>query len=257
MSNPSETEIESSTSTHRMPANKRKRLSVSSSLSILRPSTTPSLDDLTLEHILNGETCHPISFNDFAGFTANKEFTSENLLFVLWFRSYRNRFDALPVDKRAKVPVPSTRLGDRYRPFAYLTQERRDTKADSSVGTPTPNTSFKGPEHAFGVCDWAAEDAPGSNTLPQLYGKGLRPSPMLLGQASILRPTLPAGAEYDPVEDQPMREEAIRAFSTFLKKTGSRELGISDELREFAKTCLQRSTAPEVVSRFFYCMVQS
>jgi hypothetical protein len=46
-----------------------------------------------------------------------------------------------------------------------------------------------------------------------------------------------------------MREEAERAFATFLRKSGSRELGISDELRKFSGLCLQRSTAPEVVSR--------
>jgi hypothetical protein len=47
-----------------------------------------------------------------------------------------------------------------------------------------------------------------------------------------------------------MRDEALRAFSTFLRKGGSRELGISDELRIYTKTCLRRSSAPDCVSRW-------
>lgn len=72
----------------------------------------------------------------------------------------------------------------------------------------------------------------------------MQPIPIIRGHPT--RP--PIGTTFDKPEDQPMREEAVRAFATFLRKGGSRELGISDELREFAKTCLKRSTAPEVVS---------
>ena len=224
-------------------ANKRQRFSNASSLAILRSSTTPTLDNLTLTQIMNGETCHPIAFSDFATFCANKEHTSENLLFALWFRSYTARFNATLVEKRAKVPVPSTRLGDRYRPFAYLDQDRRDTVVESTLGIPTPELSIKEPDHTFRVCEWAASD-----TVPRVDQGGLQPSAMPLNATSILRPHLAPGTEYDKPQDQPLRQEAIRAFSTFLKKGGSRELGISDELREFAKNCLQRSTAPEVVS---------
>jgi hypothetical protein len=51
-----------------------------------------------------------------------------------------------------------------------------------------------------------------------------------------------------PIGEQPMREEAARAFSTFLRSGGSRALGVSDDLRQFARTCLAKSSAPECVS---------
>lgn len=244
-------EVASISSSQRISAAKPKRLSTASSLSILRPSTAPTLDNLTLSHILNGETCHPIAFTDFASFTANKELTSENLLFVLWFRSYRARYDALSVEERAKVPVPSTKLGDRYQPFARLDQERRDTKVESVLKSPTSDLLYKKPEHPFKVCEWAAGDAQRRlNPILQIgkVSSNLPASSVSQDQPSILRSHLPDVVEYDKVVDLPMREEAIRAFSTFMRKGGSRELGISDELREFTKTCLQRSTAPEVVS---------
>ena len=45
-----------------------------------------------------------------------------------------------------------------------------------------------------------------------------------------------------------MRHEASRAFATLVKSCGSRELGVSDDLRDYARKFLQKSTAPEVVS---------
>jgi hypothetical protein len=47
-----------------------------------------------------------------------------------------------------------------------------------------------------------------------------------------------------------MRLEAARAFATFLRKGGSRELGIADDLREECALALEGSSAPEVVSWF-------
>lgn len=238
----------------------RRRFSIASypTLSLLK-SPQPSLDDLKLSHVLNGETCAPIAFADFASFVANKEFSAENLLFVVWYRSYRHRFERESADRRRKVPVPSTRLGDRYRPFAHI-------DAASSISTsgksshpgvpvpPRPDVSYRPATTGFRRCGWAdgqavcgcADDAHKANP----RGK-LDPSPMPLESAPMVD-TADADSHdamvYDKVEDQPMRDEAVRAFSTFLKKGGSRELGISDELREFARLCLGRSTAPEVVS---------
>lgn len=142
------------------------------------PLKGPSLEDLKLVNILNSETCPPISFKNFTTFITEKEHTTENLLFVIWYKSYEVRWRALDQVARDKVPVPSTRLGDRYDPFRLMA-----------------------PDH-----------------------------------------------EVQEVGDQPMREEAVRAFATFLKQDGSRALGVSDELRRFARTSLTRSSAPECVS---------
>jgi len=64
-------------------------------------SHQPSLDELKLSHILNEETCPPISFSDFAAFVAHQEFTTENLLFVIWYRSYRERYEQMS----AEIPL--------------------------------------------------------------------------------------------------------------------------------------------------------
>ena len=155
------------------------------------PQPGGDVDDISLASILNGETCTPVSFADFATYISHKEFTTENLLFIVWYRSYRARYHDLPAHVRENVPVPSLMLGDRHRPFARTDDEAaRRNREESGRGPPL-------------------DDQPG---------------PM------------------------PMREEAWSAFATFLRKGGSRELGVSDDLRGFVKSCIQRSTAPECVS---------
>ena len=48
--------------------------------------------------------------------------------------------------------------------------------------------------------------------------------------------------------DQPMREEAERAFETFLKQGAERELNVTEEMRTRCRVALEGSTHPEVVS---------
>lgn len=150
------------------------------------PLQGPTLENLKLASILNNETCSPISFKDFRSFVEGKEHSTENLLFAIWYRSYAARWKDLDEATKKRVPVPSTKLGDRYDPFTC--------GRGSNIGTN-------------------------------------------IDQASMM-----------PIGEQPMREEAARAFSTFLRSGGSRALGVSDDLRQFARTCLAKSSAPECVS---------
>lgn len=239
-----------------------------STLTIFRTrSAQRTLDELTLADILNGETCPPISFGDFASFVGNKEFSTENLLFVVWFGSYRERYEQMSAEVKAAVPIPSTRLGDRYSPFAYL-----DKAAQSDVGTgPASNLAVPSstprripsptPSHDFKRCGWTEEGkdcscgdpkhphSKGMKRSSRLNPRGKQPAAKpILHHTSLHPPLPPAGTAFMEAAEQPMRDEARSAFATFLKEGGSRELGISDDLRQFTRLCLQRSTAPEVVS---------
>lgn len=229
-------------------------------------SASPALDSLTLAHILNGETCPPIAFGDFAAFVSHKEFTTENLLFVIWFRSYRYRWNQSPRNERERVPIPSARMGDRYAPFAYLDKKtedgivgrsRRDRdsldgslKVEFESSTSIPIKKKEGCRDTEGVPkkSWFSrrkspiqeEEAGPSSTIPTL-------SP-ILNPTSEYPPLPPPGTVLMPISEQPLRAEAERAFQTFMKAGGTRELGISDELRVFAKDTLARSTHPNCVS---------
>ncbi len=234
-------------------------------------SNQPSLDDLTLDHLLNGETCPPISFQDFASFIANKEFSTENLLFVLWFRSYRQQFEQLSAEEKAKVPVPSTRLRERYTPFAYLDKATTEGEIQPSFAESvafilpsgsTPRSST--PQHLMKPCAWTNEGKscdcgdpdhkhPNVSKRPSRLSlrsgkQPVNPEPKPIIHQTLHPPLPPARTVYAEPALQPLREEAQRAFATFLKSGGSKELGVSDDLRQFVRMCFERTTAPEAVS---------
>ncbi|WVF67127.1 hypothetical protein IAT40_001872 [Kwoniella sp. CBS 6097] len=261
------------------------------SLSRLASQTQPPLEELKLSNILNGETCPPISFPDFAAFVANKEFTTENLLFILWFRSYKARFDQLEAKVKETIPIPSTRLGDRYDPYGYLdrpaasTSQAGKSEPDGPVVFNEPfreqSSSLKPIAHHTEVshnfrpchgCTHTSETQCSScDARPRRRSRLFSITHSLMNsrrassasahrESKVVRPILhatmhpplpPAGTVLAEPADQPMREEAQRAFATFLRKGGSRELGISDEMRQFTKLCLARSTAPEVFSPLY------
>ncbi|WVQ78719.1 hypothetical protein IAT38_000806 [Cryptococcus sp. DSM 104549] len=289
--------------------------------SMFASHTQLALEQLKLSHILNGETCPPISFADFAAFVTNKDHTTENLLFVLWYRDYRERYGMQPEEVRARIPVPSTRLRDRYDPFGYLERARRAPTAPASAvsgelesdldgdaeskpsldpehptltlpflppcpsrphspavscsstdertiappidqsTTPAPcecgcNSKHQmGPSKLYSMLPWrrgkrSGEEPEGGPCPAPASAPAIAPVPApavsTTSRSIISHPRLPPpGTSFLPTSDQPMREQAHRAFATFLRKGGSKELAVSDELREFAKGCLGTSTAPE------------
>ncbi|KAI8077959.1 uncharacterized protein B0P05DRAFT_543497 [Gilbertella persicaria] len=70
---------------------------------------------LSLDHILNGTTCQPISLQDFRYYLLNKEHSGENLDFYFWYLDYCKRFNKLPEHEKAKSPPPK----ERATPASY------------------------------------------------------------------------------------------------------------------------------------------
>ncbi|CAO3610476.1 unnamed protein product [Mucor hiemalis] len=67
------------------------------------------LKNVHIDHVLSGTTCQPISLQDFRFYLQYKEHTAENLDFYFWFIGYRNRFNALSDEEKAKSPPPKER----------------------------------------------------------------------------------------------------------------------------------------------------
>ncbi|KAG2173973.1 hypothetical protein INT44_000087 [Umbelopsis vinacea] len=65
------------------------------------------LQDVSLETILKGNTCQPISMREFKLFLQNKEHSAENLDFYYWFIDYSERFYQLPEHERAMSMPPT------------------------------------------------------------------------------------------------------------------------------------------------------
>ena len=207
-------------------------------------------------------------------------------MFIIWFRSYRARYEALSDSVKLGIPIPSTKLGDRYYPFKHVDEamsnrvhvdeevvdseriraERGEVvfdipfsspgKKEISPKKPSPKKEPKRvkvpAQHDFKKCEWCQEHDKSCQC--EKHRPGPRVSEPILNRGSSAAMLPPFGVEFTDPSEQAMRQEAERAFSTFLRKGGSRELGVSDDLRQFTKTCLKRSTAPEVVCPLFICM---
>ncbi|KAI0681916.1 hypothetical protein BC835DRAFT_1425088 [Cytidiella melzeri] len=65
------------------------------------------LATLTLDDILAGKTCEPISLKDFESFLMYKQHSVEYLRFVVWYQSYRSRFLSLPPQLQSLSPPVS------------------------------------------------------------------------------------------------------------------------------------------------------
>lgn len=57
---------------------------------------------------------HPCRFKDLEAYLAHKEFSLENLLFLVWFQSYQRRFLALPAHVQARAVRPEAGVSDQW-----------------------------------------------------------------------------------------------------------------------------------------------
>lgn len=103
---------------------------------IKRPATA-ILKDVQLSKLLAGQTCPPLSLQDFSHFTEHVEHSHENLQFYIEFLAYTKKWDALPESVKATSPenclskeqkraasrgtISSTKMVHQHRKFEYLT----------------------------------------------------------------------------------------------------------------------------------------
>lgn len=79
------------------------------------------------------------------------------------------------------------------------------------------------------------------------------PATLTISSTVDTDPNSPSSAYLPQIHpaDQPMRQEAERAFRTFLVPGAERELNVTDEMRTRCRVALEGSTHPEVVSLLF------
>ncbi|KAK4052056.1 hypothetical protein OIV83_002350 [Microbotryomycetes sp. JL201] len=64
---------------------------------------------VTVEEIVAGTRCSPLTLKEFEAFLIHEERSVENLQFTVWYRSYCQRFNALPPEYQALSDAPSER----------------------------------------------------------------------------------------------------------------------------------------------------
>ncbi|KAI0687408.1 hypothetical protein BC835DRAFT_1419885 [Cytidiella melzeri] len=71
------------------------------------PKLSGPLAKVTIDDILSGATCNPISIADFESFLLYKQHSVECLRFVVWYKSYCDRFFSLPLHLQKLSPPVS------------------------------------------------------------------------------------------------------------------------------------------------------
>ncbi|PBK93894.1 hypothetical protein ARMGADRAFT_109612 [Armillaria gallica] len=169
---------------------------------------TRRLAGITLAQVLGGETCSPISFEDFEFYLAFREHSLANLQFVVWYQDYRQRFFKLNSKQIA------THRDESIISFSSLTSNISHSKHDIHSGPYIPVSSSLSKD----------VDKP-LPALPPVY----------------LPPV------FSPVgNDRALRDECMSVISTFLLPGAPKALLLDAELRDELVRKLATNCDPDV-----------
>jgi hypothetical protein len=168
------------------------------------------------------------------------------------------------------VDVPSGKLGEAGGPFGHL---RRNMGMGGRRKTLTSTLGGRRSSRGKGEGDDEEQRERRSSSIPlqsifrrtgssstQTQIADMQTSPTSSQSALPATLTISSTINTDPNSpsstylpqihpaDQPMRQEAERAFRTFLVPGAERELNVTDEMRTRCRVALEGSTHPEVVS---------
>ncbi|KAL5529973.1 hypothetical protein ACEPAF_6230 [Sanghuangporus sanghuang] len=101
------------------------------------------LSGITLAHVLSGDTVSPISFPEFEAFLAFCDISLENLQFIVWYRDYRKRFEALSPEEQARSPSLQHGKPEAFKPRYGTTPLSLDICPDILAGNNSRRPSLK------------------------------------------------------------------------------------------------------------------
>ncbi|KAI0080786.1 hypothetical protein K474DRAFT_1657268 [Panus rudis PR-1116 ss-1] len=207
---------------------------------------------ITLDHVLTGETCEPISLSDFETYLEYKEYSIENLHFLVWYQDYRQRFSQLPRELQELSPSPSSSLDNNLQSASQVPlpsigkTERRLTASKVNYENYVLNQK---PSLATLVGESQGPCSPVSPTFStsgyssaSYHGQSQPNSPLL--RATSGSGTF-ASSHLDP-DRQPFRQECLCVLKTFLRDGSSRELSLDGRVREMIVRDLTWTTHPDV-----------
>ncbi|KZT54114.1 hypothetical protein CALCODRAFT_22114 [Calocera cornea HHB12733] len=213
---------------HPNPASPSRRLPLS-----FLASAQPIPPSLSLAHVLADDLCAPLTLRDFFRFLAEEDRATENLAFVLWFRDYERRWDALPEEERARAEEldPREEWAKFERERAGVTErERRERVARERE---------KAPRWEEGEAPWESIslDDLGGHTFADPLGVHPHPHSRSSSQSSD-------GSGPDPVDltDQArMDAETLQIAPWMTDEVGERDRRRMEEIGRRADEELQRT----------------
>ncbi|KAI0677199.1 hypothetical protein C8Q78DRAFT_1001625 [Trametes maxima] len=197
------------------------------------------LSDVSLASILAGRTCAPISLADFDSYLAFKEHSIENLHFVIWYQSYRERFFALDPSHSTScstAPFDFPCRSSPARTAQLILESKRKSDAVSSPPVSPTSSSFFG--------DSVPPSRRGS-TLPMLSPTSTtfsQPSTLVLPPSNLSQYGHPAPPKAHTTH---LQIECAQAAATFLRPGSPKELMLDADVRETLLRELAWNTHPD------------
>ncbi|CCM03362.1 uncharacterized protein FIBRA_05491 [Fibroporia radiculosa] len=200
------------------------------------------LSGITLANVLAGDTCYPISLRSFEAYLYHKEYSLENLQFVVWFQDYRRRFFELPSEIQKASPGPRQfrfALPTPARTAQRVAESERNALCHIGDTPATPSAHNSSFLYFSGTAGTESNYFPGSprwrDDMPPALGM-----PLLCESANS---TADRGAR-TPAE-QPLRAECMRAVATFLRPGVTKELPLDPVVRDMVVRDLTWNTHPD------------
>ncbi|THH31920.1 hypothetical protein EUX98_g2278 [Antrodiella citrinella] len=194
------------------------------------------LTTITLDQVISGHTCEPITLADFEAYLEYQEHTVENLQFVVWYQSYRTRF--LEITKQPKCVATA---------FTFCTPDaaRMEERVRQS-------------ERMFDAWTGAGQD--GEAPPPVTPISPISPHSDVNSTSPLTTfPTTVAGREQqatvsfrlmnrevDYLNNLPLKNEYSAVVKTFIQSGSPKELSLSDEMREMVLRDATWNTHPDV-----------
>ncbi|KZT06530.1 uncharacterized protein LAESUDRAFT_679540 [Laetiporus sulphureus 93-53] len=193
------------------------------------------LSDITLAHVLSGDTCEPISLREFETYLAHKEHTIEILHFVVWFQDYRQRFLALPRDVQATTSG-YTSFTFAIPSAARTAQRIADSKRRAEVLRYSGDTSIcAGPSSSLPSAFSVRSDSQVPEPVSP-YARSSAETPLLQQLESI----------GSTPRELPFRDECRRVIATFFRPGAASELPLDHLLRDTVVRDLTWNTHPDI-----------
>ncbi|KAH7098755.1 hypothetical protein BKA62DRAFT_353469 [Auriculariales sp. MPI-PUGE-AT-0066] len=213
------------------------------------------LRDVTLAHVLDGQTCSPIGLDDFEAYMTFLANSLQDLQFIVWFHDYAGRFFALPQELQKRCPGPSSdNFPEKRYKFYHRTKLSVTTWASGESGVELEALK-KDVSTAMSDSHDHGEDARPANRQPCPFRGRLRAlSSAVRSMSSQSRSeslggkdsTVPGVSSCEPgcICAQPLREECLNIAHTFLRPTSNKFLDTDKELMYQTIQRLTETTHP-------------
>ncbi|KZV86383.1 hypothetical protein EXIGLDRAFT_724827, partial [Exidia glandulosa HHB12029] len=190
------------------------------------------LQDVTLAHVLAGDTCTPISLPEFEAYLAYTENALQKLQFVVWFQDYTKRFFAFPPHVRCLAPGPPDEVFERARNLRPIFIHRESNTSDEegiALCPQDPTIEAEKNRILRQIVPADEADVEHTRSSTDLGDIGDRDS---WASARTLV--------------QPCRDECLHIAETFFRVGSSKELKVDAAARNAVFLRLRRTTHPDV-----------